>query len=99
MEPSFTNLEPHANASLQCIIGVDKKNPVFTIYREVTNQQLHVYYGQERLEVLADCRESLSYKLLVARLYNAGIKVGVAQPSIRGGPQNDETMGSGFERR
>jgi hypothetical protein len=35
---------------LQQILGIDKKNPVFTIYRDAKEQILHVYYGGKLLE-------------------------------------------------
>ena len=34
----------------------------------------HVYYGAELLEVVSEDRQHPAYKLLVARLYNAGVK-------------------------
>jgi transposase len=68
-------LKPIPEPTLQCIVGVDKNNPTFTVYRDVTEGRLHVYWGQELLEVVNDDRDCVDYKLLVARLYNAGLKI------------------------
>jgi len=59
---------------LQQILGTDKKNPVFTIYRDANEQILHVYYGGRLLEKVPDDKGHPEYKLLLARLFNAGVK-------------------------
>ncbi len=58
---------------LQQILGVDKRNPCFTICRNTNDGTLHFYYGAEILEKLPDVRDHPQYKLMVARLYNAGV--------------------------
>jgi|GEM_PF-6045852 len=60
---------------LQLILGTDKRNPVLSVHAGRATGTLHVYYGFELMEILADERESPAYKLLIARLYNAGVKV------------------------
>jgi hypothetical protein len=65
--------EPTSAMHLQQILGTDKSNPSFTICRCVQTQQLHVYYGAELFEKVPDDREHPQYKLLVARLCNAGV--------------------------
>jgi hypothetical protein len=59
---------------LQAILGTDKKNPMFAVYRDPEKGELHVYYGFELLEVVPDDKTSPRFKLMVAQLYNAGIK-------------------------
>ena len=59
----------------QLILGADKRNPVFTVYRDRERERLQVYFGFELLETLPDVPESPACKLLVARLYNAGVKI------------------------
>ncbi len=59
---------------LQQILGTDKRNPVFTIYRDANGQILHVYYGGRLLEKVPDDKGHPEYKLLLARLFNAGVK-------------------------
>jgi hypothetical protein len=60
---------------LQPVLGTDKRNPIFSVCRQGgTAPTLHVYYGAELLEVVPEDRQHPAYKLLVARLYNAGVK-------------------------
>jgi hypothetical protein len=59
---------------LQAILGTDKKNPMFAVYRDAQKRELHVYYGFELLEVVPDDKTSPRFKLMVAQLYNAGVK-------------------------
>jgi hypothetical protein len=58
---------------LQEILGTDKRNPVFSAFRDESHEVVHVYYGAQLLEIVADNREHANYKLLVGRLYNAGV--------------------------
>ena len=60
---------------LQQILGTDKRNPAFTFCRDAAGQQLHVYYGAQVLQVVPADKSHAEFKLLVARLYNAGLKV------------------------
>ena len=59
---------------LQQILGTDKRNPSFTICRDIEGKYLHVYYGGELLEKVPDDRNHPEYKLMVAQLHNAGVK-------------------------
>ena len=57
-------------------MGTDKRNPLFTVYaweEDEDEEQLHVYYGLELLEVVSADRNAASFKMLVGRLYNAGL--------------------------
>ena len=67
------------NASLQLILPTDKRNPCFTIYLTEDGQSLHVYYGVERLEIIPAAADHPAHRMLVARLYNAGVKVAVLE--------------------
>lgn len=62
-------------ASLQLILPTDKRNPCFTLYLSRDQRFIHVYYGLERLEVIPADHDHPAYKMLVARLYNADVKV------------------------
>lgn len=64
-----------ATDSLQLILGTDKRNPSFCLYTDADEHELHVYYGLELLEVVPNDRDSPAYRLLAARLYNAGLRV------------------------
>ena len=57
---------------LQPILGTDKSNPSFTVFQH-SDGNLHIYYGNDLLEVVPGDQDSPTYKLLVARLYNAGV--------------------------
>ena len=59
--------------TLQQLLGVDKRNPSFTICRNHATKYLHVYYGAELYETVPDEKEHPQYKIMVARLYNAGV--------------------------
>src|SRR5213594_4822493 len=67
----------------QLILGTDKRNPLFTVYAEEDEEQLHVYYGLELLEVVSADRNAPSFKMLVGRLYNAGLSRRVLQETFR----------------
>ena len=69
----------------QLILGTDKRNPLFTVYaqEEGAEAQRHVYYGLELLEVVSADRHEPSFKMLVGRLYNAGVSVGVLQQTFQ----------------
>ena len=59
---------------LQPVLGTDKRNPIFSVCRQGgIAPSLHVNYGAELLEVVSEDRQHPAYKLLVARLYNAGV--------------------------
>ena len=59
----------------QLLLGTDKRNPLFTIYLDESEERLLVYYGLELLEVVSAQPQDPNYKLLVGRLYNAGLSV------------------------
>jgi transposase len=60
---------------LQRLIGVDKKNPYFSICRDASNPgKIYVYFGAALMEVIAEDTSNPEFKLLIARLYNAGVK-------------------------
>jgi hypothetical protein len=61
---------------LQEIIGVDKKNPFLTVCKDPQQPgKLMVFFGAVLLEIVEDDRENPAFKLLLARLYNAKVKV------------------------
>ncbi|MGH9603353.1 MAG: hypothetical protein ACRD24_13295, partial [Terriglobales bacterium] len=66
-------------APLQLILPTDKRNPCFSLYLKEEENSLHVFYGLELLEVVPNDPQHSAYKLLVGRLYNAGLKVRVLE--------------------
>ena len=59
---------------LQQILGTDKKNPVFSIYRKDENT-LHILYGAELLSVVSLNKYNFECKVFIGILYNSGVKV------------------------
>jgi len=59
----------------QLILGADKRNPLLTVYHDEERQQFLVYYGFEIIEIVPDDTQAASYKLLLGRLYNSGVKL------------------------
>ena len=73
-------------ATGQLILGTDKRNALFTVYEweeDDGEEQLHVYYGLELLEVVPADRNAPSFKMLVGRLYNAGLSRRVLQETFQ----------------
>ena len=63
----------------------DKRNPLFTIYgweEDDGEELLHVYYGLELLEVVPADRNAPSFKMLLGRLYNAGVNRRILQETF-----------------
>lgn len=59
---------------LQLIIEANSKHD-FTVYKDTNKQQIHVYFGSGLYEVVDDKKNNPELKLLLARLYNAGVKI------------------------
>ncbi len=75
---------PNSSPLLQPVLGTDKRNPVFSVCRQAgTPALLHVYYGAELLEVVPEQGQHPAFKLLLARLYNAGVKAVALQRHFR----------------
>jgi hypothetical protein len=72
---------------LQAILGTDKNNPMFAVYRDEQKRELHVYYGFELLEVVPDDKTSprfigRNFEKLVGTLKTRGGFMGRAEPGI-----------------
>ncbi len=59
---------------LQLILGADQSNN-FTVYKDTKNNKVHVYFGLGLFEVVDNYKDNPELKLLLARLYNSGVKV------------------------
>ena len=59
----------------QLILGTDKRNPVFAVYEDGSGERLLVFYGFEIIEIVNNDPEDPACKLLLGRLYNAGVKL------------------------
>ena len=77
----------------QLILGTDKRNPLFLVYADEDQEQLHVYYGLELLEVVSADRNDPNFKMLVGRLYNAGLSRRVLQGTFQIDPKTIQRWG------
>lgn len=82
---------------LQEILGTDKKNPVFSIYREEETKILHVYFGAELLEKVPEDVNHFEFKFMLGRLYNAGIKQSVLQKTFNCNVKTMKRWGSAIK--
>ncbi len=66
-----------SNIILQQILGVDKRNPFFTVCKDANNTNpnpnLYVFFGAALFEVVEMDESNPAFKLLIARLFNAGV--------------------------
>ena len=85
------------NDYLQPILGTDKKNPVFSVYKHQETDLLHVYYGLELFEVVPDDREDTRFKLMIAHLYNANVKIGALHKAFKVDPKTMKKWGNGLK--
>jgi hypothetical protein len=60
---------------LQYLIGVDKRNPYFSVYKDKSQGEIHIYYGASIFDIVKDKKDNAELKFMLARLYNAGVKV------------------------
>lgn len=84
------------NGELQQILGTDKRNPCFTVFRNGADGLL-LFYGGELLETLPDDREHAQYKLMVATLYNAGVNSRSLQETFQVAPKTMRSWGRALE--
>lgn len=84
----------------QLILGTDKRNPLFTVYcqEEGEQEQLHVYYGLELLEVVSADRNDPNFKMLVGRLANAGVSLRVLRQTFQADPKTIQRWGRALRR-
>jgi hypothetical protein len=87
-----------ARVELQQLLGTDKRNPCLSVYREAQAGWLHVYYGAELLEQVKGDRRSCEYKLLLGRLYNAGVKVSALEEAFGVGGKTLRRYGRAMEK-
>lgn len=83
----------------QLILGTDKRNPLFMVYADEDQEQLHVYYGLELLEVVSADRNDPNFKMLVGRLHNAGLSLRVLQSTFQVDPKTIQRWGRALRSR
>ena len=82
----------------QLILGADKRNPVFTVYADDSDERLHVFYGFEIIEIVPNNPEAPAFKLLLGRLYNSGVKLSALCESFEVDPKTIRGWGKAMRQ-
>jgi hypothetical protein len=77
----------------QLLLGTDKRNPVFAVYEDDSGERLLVFYGFELIEIVKNDSADPAFKLLLARLYNAKVKLSALCESFRVDPKTIRRWG------
>jgi len=79
--------------------GPDSAGNQGLVYADEDQGQLHVYYGLELLEVVSADRNDPNFKMLVGRLYNAGLNRRVLQGTFQIDPKTIQRWGQALRCR
>ena len=82
---------------LQELLGTDKKNPSFTIYRDKSDGCLHVYFGASLYERIKGGPQCCEYRVMLGRLYNAGVKVAALEKAFEVGGKTLKRIGKALQ--
>ncbi len=82
----------------QLILGTDKRNPVFAVYEDDSGERLLVFYGFELLEIVKNDSQDPAFKLLLARLYNSGVKLSALCESFEVDPKTLRRWGKALRQ-
>ena len=82
----------------QLILGIDKRNPVFAVYEDDSGERLLVFYGFELIEIVNNNPEAPAFKLLLARLYNSGVKLSAMCESFQVDPKTIRRWGKALRQ-
>ena len=90
-----TQADPALQAppSGQLLLGTDKRNPVFAVYEDDSGERLLVFYGFELIEIVKNDSADPAFKLLLARLYNAKVKLSALCESFQVDPKTIRRWG------
>jgi len=77
----------------QLLLGTDKRNPVFAVYQDDSGERLLVFYGFELIEIVNNDSADPAFKLLLARLYNARVKLSALCESFQVDPKTIRRWG------
>lgn len=77
----------------QLLLGTDKRNPVFAVYEDDSGERLLVFYGFELIEIVKNDSADPAFKLLLARLYNAKVKLSALCESFQVDPKTIRRWG------
>jgi hypothetical protein len=93
MAPPEDGAAFHTPPSGQLLLGTDKRNPVFAVYEDDSGQRLLVFYGFELIEIVKNDSGDPAFKLLLARLYNAKVKLSALCESFQVDPKTIRRWG------
>ena len=79
-------------------MGTDKRNPVFAVYQDDSGDRLLVFYGFELLENVNNDPADPTLKLLLARLYNASVKLSALCESFNVDPKTIRRWGTALRQ-
>jgi hypothetical protein len=82
----------------QLLLGTDKRNPVFAVYQDDSGERLLVFYGFELIEIVKNDSADPAFKLLLARLYNARVKLSALCESFQVDPKTIRRWGKALRR-
>jgi len=91
--PSLADPVLQTPSTGQLLLGTDKRNPVFAVYQDDSGQRLLVFYGFELIEIVNNDPEDPAFKLLLARLYNAKVKLSALCESFQVDPKTIRRWG------
>jgi hypothetical protein len=80
------------------LLGTDKRNPVFAVYQDDSGERLLVFYGFELIEIVNNDSADPAFKLLLARLYNAKVKLSALCESFQVDPKTIRRWGKALRR-
>jgi len=86
----------------QLILPTDRRNPCISLYRMIDSDGrriIQVYYGLELLEEVADDFQDPTYRSMVARLYNAKLKLKSLTEVFQIDPKTIRSWGEALKSR
>ena len=98
VSPVGSDPQVEAPPTGQLILGTDKRNPVFAVYADEAGEQLLVYYGFELMEIVNNEPSDPGFKLLLGRLYNAGVKLSTICESFEVDPKTVRRWGQALHQ-
>ena len=98
ISPVGSDPQVEAPPTGQLILGTDKRNPVFAVYGDESGKRLLVYYGFELMEIVNNEPSDPGFKLLLGRLYNAGVKLSAICESFEVDPKTVRRWGQALRQ-
>ena len=80
------------------ILGLDKRNPVFAVHEDDSGKRLLVFYGFELIEIVNNNPAAPAFRLLLARLYNSGVKLSAMCESFEVDPKTIRRWGKALRQ-